>query len=178
MTHCKWYDYKHAHTTYTKQLTNNRQDKKKHKKETNTNKKQNKTKQQQQKQATPRQRDRQRDRDRQTETERQTERQTQRDTDRDIDKQTYRDSDRETQKETERDRDRQVKQNYTIHYILAVETGTNTLQIPFSTLCCILQNIYFLFGSGHDSHETLSTYEKRKQENKLVLIHRLGLFSL
>ena len=23
MTHYKWYDYKHAHTTYTKQLTNN-----------------------------------------------------------------------------------------------------------------------------------------------------------
>ena len=22
-THYKWYDYKHAHTTYTKQLTNN-----------------------------------------------------------------------------------------------------------------------------------------------------------
>ena len=23
MTHYKWYDYKHAHTTYRKQLTNN-----------------------------------------------------------------------------------------------------------------------------------------------------------
>ena len=54
MTHYKWYDYKHAHTTYRKQLTNNtkqtdktkirnKEKKKEKKKETNTNKK--KTKQ-------------------------------------------------------------------------------------------------------------------------------------
>ena len=47
LTHYKWYDYKHAHTTYTKQLTKNTKQtdktKKKQKKETNMNKK--KTKQ-------------------------------------------------------------------------------------------------------------------------------------
>ena len=42
MTHYKWYDYKHAHTTYRKQLTNNTKQtdktKKRKKRETNTNK--------------------------------------------------------------------------------------------------------------------------------------------
>ena len=49
LTRYKWYDYKHAHTTYAKQLTNNTkqtQYKKKQKKETNTNKKKRKEKKQ------------------------------------------------------------------------------------------------------------------------------------
>ena len=57
MTHNKWYDYKHAHTTYTKQLTNNTKqtDKTKRsrkKKQTRTKGKENKTKRQEQKPAT------------------------------------------------------------------------------------------------------------------------------
>ena len=51
MTHYKWYGYKHAHTTYTKQLTNNTKqtDKTKRsrkKKQTGTKRKQNKIKRQ------------------------------------------------------------------------------------------------------------------------------------
>ena len=57
-THYKWYDYKHAHTTYTKQLTNNTKQTDKTKrsrknKQTRTKRKQNKIKRQEQKPAPP-----------------------------------------------------------------------------------------------------------------------------
>ena len=67
LTHYKWYDYKHAHTTYTKQLTNNTKQTDK----TKRNNKQNKTK-------------RERDTQRETETERDRERQSQRQSQRDF----------------------------------------------------------------------------------------------
>ena len=102
LTHYKWYDYKHAHTTYTKQLTKQTRPKKQ-----KQNKKRNRHEQRKRGG---------RERDRQTETHRDRERQ------KDKDRQRLRQRDRDRQTETETDL---IIHVYTCSMLRHTSTHTN-----------------------------------------------------
>ena len=102
LSHYKWYDYKHAHTTYTKHLTKQARPKPNHNKTKNKTKtkKQTRTKQKERGEG-----ERQTDRDTQTETER----------------------DRKTKTETETERQRQTETDLIIHvYTCSMLRHTST----------------------------------------------------